>query len=213
MAGYYLYSIGGRVFHQLTTSPTKKQGLALADGILEDFDDLADEFGDPAEADRWPQERGALADVIVQRLAAADWYSDLSADGAQLWDHVVFSLQDEPGMRIGIDFQCYDYESIYWDCAEIAAAHGAPMMEEPGFGGSGFRYFGKPKSDFWPMYSLLLPEQSQQLLTQLKAAEPHFASLADEDEGSPREQFFEGLLPPVQHVVQTGRVLWVQTDT
>jgi hypothetical protein len=214
MAGYFIYSIDNRVFTQLTTSPTKEQGLALADHTLESIDYYLDDFDDKSEIVMWPKDRDALAEVIVKRLATADWYSDLSLDGAQMWDHVVAALDDEPGELIGIDFQCYDYESIYWDCAWIAAEHGASMMAEPTFGSSGFRYFGKPSSKYgvYPMYSLFVPEQTRTLLSQLEAVEPFFASLPDE-EGSSREQFFEGLLPPVRHAAANGRVLWVQTDT
>ena len=144
----------------------------------------------------------------------SDWYSDLSYANAAVWDEIIFSLQDEPGKAIGLDFKCYDYESIYWDCAEIATAQGATLMAEPSFGSSGFRYFGKPTSEYsnYPMYSLFSADQARELLTQLQAVESHFASLP-EGEGSPREQFFEGLLPPVKDVVANGRVLWVQTDT
>ena len=47
---------------------------------------------------------------------------------------------------------------------------------------------------------------------QLQAVESHFASLPD-GEATPREQFFEGLLPSVQNAVDNRRILWVQTDT
>lgn len=88
------------------------------------------------------------------------------------------------------------------------------MLAEPEFGNRGFRYFGKPSSRYpnYPMYSLYFPEQTRRLLTQLKAVEPHFKAMAD-GEGSPREQLFEGLLPPVQEAVAECRILWVRTDT
>ena len=162
----------------------------------------------------WPRERAALADLIIRRLAQPDWYSDLSYEDACFWDDVVRALQDEPGERMGIDVQFSDYESIYWDCAEIAAEQGATMMAEPAFGSSGFRFFGKPKIRYgnYPMYSLFLPGQAAQLLAQLERVEPHFRSLPG-GEGTPHEQFFEGLLPAVRGAVESGRVLWVQTDT
>jgi hypothetical protein len=127
---------------------------------------------------------------------------------------VVFALQHAPGQAFGIDFQFTDYESICWDCAEIAAAQGASMMAEPIFGNSGFRYFGKPAAAYslYPMYSLFTREQTPALLSQLERVEPHFRSLPEGAE-SPREQFFEGLLPVVREVVANDRVLWVQTDT
>jgi hypothetical protein len=152
--------------------------------------------------------------LIQRRLAAPDWYSDLSLDSAHLWDNVILALDDEPGEAIGIDFQCENDGYLYWDAAEIAARQGAPMMAEPKFGGSAFRYFGKPSSRYevYPMYSLYTPEQTQKLLAELESVGPHFMTLP-KGEGSERDQFFEGLLGPVQQIVANGRVLWVQTDT
>ena len=215
MAGYYLYTLDNMVFTQLTTSPTKKQGQVLADFLLEELEDLLEESDDGAEASIWPLDRNALAELIVKRLALPDWYSDLSYDDATIWDSVIHSLSDEPGEAIRIGFQCSDYENIYWDCAEIAEEQGATMMAEPRFGSSGYRYFGKPTDDFanYPLYSFFMPDQTQELLAQLDRVEPYFAELSDDSEGSPREQFFEGLLPTVKYAVEKNRILWVQTDT
>lgn len=207
MAGYFLYTLAGGVFTQLTNSPSREQGLVLADHLGEVLEE--------AEASAmWPRDRDALADLIWRRLALPDWYADLSDEDARVWDKVVFSLDREPGEAIGIDFQCSDYESIYWDCAEIAASQGATMMTETTFGSSGFRYFGQPTDgrSYYPAYSLFTPEQVRKLLTQLEAVEPHFRSLPGGEE-SPHEQFFEGLLPTVREAVENDRVLWVQTDT
>jgi hypothetical protein len=213
MAGYFLYTLDTDVFSQLTSAPTRQQGDAIAAFVGEEIDGYRDDCDDP-QAFRWPADRAALATLIIERLALPDWYSDLSYDDASIWDSVIFSLQDEPGQSIGIDFQCSDYESIYWDCAEIAAKHGATMMAEPQFGSRAFRYFGKPTSKYsiYPMYSLYLPDQTRKLLTQLDSVTAHFEGLPD-GEGAPREQFFEGLLPTVRDAVAARRVLWVQTDT
>lgn len=210
MAGYYIYSIDHGVFHQLTTAPTLDQGHILADSMLESFAESDDE-----RTDFWPDDREALTRLIMDRLVRSDWYSDLSIEDAQTWDDLIFSWQQVTGEELGIDFQCYDYESIYWDCAEIAASKGATMMAEPTFGNNGFRFTPKgPRMESYdPIYSFFLPDQCRELLRQLRSVEPHFASLPDKDEGSPREQFFEGLLPPVVDVVERNRVLWVQTDT
>lgn len=215
MAGYFLYTIDNDVFTQLTTAPTRQQGDTMAELILENWDeyleDYLDNFDEDPETLMWPTDPDAMSALICERLAQSDWYSDLSCEDADMWDNFVFALQDEPGEEIGIDFQCSDYESIYWDCAEIAAAQGATMIAAPTFGHGGFRYFGKP-SEYEPIYTLFTPPRVNELLAQLERVKPHFASLPDR-EGSDREQFFEGLLPPVQHAAKTGRILWVQTDT
>ena len=211
MAGYYLYSIDSGVFTQLTTNPTKENGLIIADALLEELEDFLEDIEDEADVAFWPQEREALADLIVKRLAMPDWYADLSLDNAEMWDNVLLMLQDDAGDELGLNFECAKYESVYWDCAELAAAQGATMMAEPNFGGSGFRYSVQP-ADKEFMYSIYTPQQAKELLAQLQSVESHFIGLPDEPE-SPREQFFEGLLPPVTNAVENNRFLWVQTDT
>jgi hypothetical protein len=214
MAGYYLYSLDNDAFTQLTTSPTRQQAAALADAALEELEDLIEENIDEGETSKWPKARGALADAIKARLASSDWYSDLSYGDAQIWDFIIGNLDDKAGKKIGIRFKCENDGYLYWDAAQIAAEHGATMMAEPQFGSSGFRYFGKPSSKYsvYPMYSIYTPEQTKALLSQLEAVAPHFRSLP-EGEGSDRDQFFKGLLTPVQKVLKKNRVLWVQTDT
>lgn len=211
MAGYFLYTIDYGIFSQLTSSRTKEQAMILAGPVAEDMAD-ADSSDRPWP---WPADADALAEVFRQRLASADWYSDLDGDAIEVWEDVLFSLQDEAGDALGLDFQCSDYESIYWDCAEFAAEQGADMMAEPAFGSSGFRYFGKPTAEYpqFPMYSLFAPQDVQKLLAQLRLVEAEFDDLEDDDEGSVREQFFEGLLPAVQYAAENQRMLWVQTDT
>ncbi len=207
MAGYFLYTFDGDVFRQLTTSPTDGQAAILARYIVERV----------GEADGWPADLGDLTAAIRKRLAAADWYAGLSDDDARLWDDIVFSLCREPGEAIGIDFRCSDYESIYWDCAEEAASQGADLMSEPRFGASGYRFFGEPSHDYGyhRAYSIFDPEGVRALLRQLLAGEPHFAEFPEDedDEGSLREQFFQGLLPVVRFAAENGRTLFVQTDT
>lgn len=212
MAGYYLYTLDADVFTELTNNPTEKHGRIFVDYLFDDFEDIIEDY--ETEDSIWPTDKEALVAKIVERFALPDWYSDLSYEDACIWDTIVGSLDDKPGREIGIDFQCSDYESIYWDCAEIAAEQGATMMAEPAFGNAGFRYFGKPESEWnpFPMYTFYLPEESKKLLAQLKQVEPHFATLSRE-EGDPGDQFFEGLLPVVTTAGEQNRVLWVQTDT
>jgi len=214
MAGYSLCSLNNNTFSALITSPTLEQGLALANCILDELGDLLEEFENQAEAAKWPTERDPLADLIITRLALPDWYSDLGYDSACLWNNVLYGLQGEAGELIGIDVQYSDYEGLYFDVAEIAAKQGASMMDDPTFGSSGFRYSGKPACELtvWPLYSIFTPKQTQRLLLELEAVEPYFASMPKGD-GSPHEQFFEGLLPTVRKAANDRRFLWVDTDT
>ena len=52
MAGYFLYTIDGDVFSQLTAAPTKAQGDILADWVLEDIDGFLDDC--EADPSNWP---------------------------------------------------------------------------------------------------------------------------------------------------------------
>ena len=149
-------------------------------------------------------------------LASDDWYRDLEDEDANIVDEFVYAMLDEDVERkLGIGFECSDYESIYWDCAEIAAAQGAAMMQEPTFGSSGFRYSGELARDFGYCrnYSIFTPEQAVELYDQLQNVESHFDSLPDDGEDGFRAQFFQGLLGPVKYAAQNNRYLFVQTDT
>ncbi len=214
MAGYFIYSLDAAAFEQLTAAPTAEQGLALADVVVDDLEDLMDEYDedDAADPKKWPSDRKRLAESIAKRLAMPDWYADLTMGDAAIWDQILRSWMDEPGAELGLDFRCDNDGMLYWDAAGIAAKRGAPMMAEPHFGNAGFRYSGKSKSDVELMYTFYLPAQVKQLLAQLEKAAPHFETLPDE-EGGDRDQFFQGLLEPVKQIVAEGRVMWVQTDT
>ena len=212
MAGYFLYSLDGPAFTTLVTDPTDAHARPFAEDLLAESGDDVGEVGWPADAD-------GLTAFIRTRLASPDWYSDLDEDAARLWNDVVFQFTEEPGEACGLDMRCADYESIYWDCAEFAAANGAPMLAEPQFGSRGFRCpperLGDPADGgLDPYYSLYTPDETRTLLAQLEAVEPHAAALPDRDEeGSVAEQFFEGLLPPVADAAAEGRAMFVQLDT
>ncbi len=205
MAGYFLYTLDGDAFSQLTTSPTDEQALAIA-AYLEDFVE---------DSDLFPSEVPALAKVVKSRLSSPDWYGDLEEDDAEIWDEFVFSLRDDVGRAAGIGFECSDYESVYWDCADACVAQGADLFREPAFGNRGYRFHGELAHEFGyhRIYSIYEPEGVRKLLEQLRRVEPHFANLPDEGEGSVREQFFQGLLGPIQEAADRGRCLFIQTDT
>ncbi|QDT14541.1 hypothetical protein [Alienimonas californiensis] len=213
MAGYFLYSLDGDAFTQLVTAPTDAQARALAEPLL------AENRGELARVG-WPTDLDELTAFVKARLAAADWYGDLSDEQAELWDAVVWSFRSEPGAACGLGFECTDYESIYWDCAEFCEEHGAPALGEPAFGNRGFRC---PPSEpglggYDRMYRLYLPAEVAALHEQLRAVEPHAAALSDRDPEDDEDeslggQFFLGLYGPVADARARGRALFVQTDT
>ena len=209
MAGYLLHSLSNEVFQQLITSPTREQALVLADYMLGDVMPYSDEFEFFEEPEIWPEDRDALADRIIAHLAQPEWYTGLRIESARKWDLLVQSLRDEPGEALGIDFRYLDDEPISGDCIETKAKLGATMMTD--LGSRGFRYYGKPAAEDWPTYSILLPEMLQTLLIQLEGIETKMESSAG-GYGSPRQQYFDVLMPTVREVIAQGRALWVQTD-
>jgi len=215
VAGYTVCSLDSDVFEQLTTSPTREHSLILADAVLDGLDvGLQDYKGDKAaDPEKWPLDRELLATFIQERLASADWYADFTMGDASIWDNCLLrALMDESGEQLGIDFRIENDGFLYWDAAEAAAEHGAPMMSEPKFGNSGFRYSGKSRTELELLYTIHLPADVQELLHQLETAVPYFETLPDDDDGD-RVQFFDGLLDPVRSIAKAGRVIWVQTDT
>jgi len=209
MAGYFLYSLDFEVFKQLTTAPTDEMARLVAQVLL-----LELEESDPDEIDtqKWPSDVDALAATVKNRLAASDWYSDLTYGSAVMWDNMLHNFSGELGKALKLGFECAsDWESIYWDCANAAAAQGASMMAEPLFGNSGFRYSGKPTSEWnpFPMYTFYEPPRVRELLAQLEPIADWFEDQGGEEE----EEFMEGLLIPVRQTAEANRVLWVQTDT
>ena len=218
MAGYFLFTLDGPTFEQVTTAPTDAQARALADGLLEGYSDDVAAVG-------WPTDPGELAAFFKTRLASPDWYcdlperDDLDEGPAELWDRVVGDLHGLPE----IDSQMCDYESIYWDCAEFCEQHGATRLSEPAFGNAGFRCPPPPQpgpGGYRRMYTIHDPAAVRVLHEQLKGVEPHAAKLPgydpadpDEDDESVASQFFLCLLPTVADAAARGRVLVVETDT
>jgi len=205
MAGYFLYTLDGDAFTQLTTTPTDEQAQVIASHLQQRAQ----------KSKAFPGELPALTEAVKSRLASPDWYANLNEVDGEIWDNFVFSLRDEVGEQVGIGFECTDYESIYWDCAEECVAQGAAMLQEPRFSCSGYRFHGDLAHDwgYHRIYSIFDAATVKQLLDELSQVEPHFAALPDDGDGGLHDQFFEGLLKPVQDTAKRGRCLFVQTDT
>lgn len=205
MAGYFIYSLDGNAFEQLTSNPTDEHATIIA-GALAELVDGSEQF---------PEDITALATAIKSRLASADWYADLDEEDAEIWDDFVFMLTDELGEQLNIGFECTDYESIYWDCAEECVKQGVALLSEPTFGSSGFRFHGELSYDYGyhRIYSIFEPATVRTLAEQLTAVKSHFENLPDDEEGSVSEQFMNGLLTPILDAAERGRYIFVQTDT
>ncbi len=205
MAGYFIYTLDGNAFTQLTSNPTNEQAMVIAkhlQGFVED-------------SEIFPNDLSKLAEAVKARLSSSDWYGDLDENDAEIWDEFIFSLRGDVGEAVGIGFECTDYEGVYWDCAEECVAQGATMLKEPEFGSSGYRFHGELAHSYGyhRIYSIFDPDTVKRLAEQLSTVETHFAKLPDDGDGCVREQFFEGLLKPICDAVARGRYVFIQTDT
>ncbi len=207
MAGYTIFSIDREPFEQLTTSPTIEQALVLADIALK-REQL------PSNNDKWPSDRDRLVEQIRQRLGSADWYSDLTYAEGVFWEYeVVAPIKGNEALGVQ-EYWDTDFDSIYWDVCQEARKKGAAMMDDKTFGHSGFRYFGKPTSEWnmFPMHSIFSVHETKQLYEELQSVETHFAKLKKK-KAELFEEFFDGLMTPVRVAAENERLLWVVTDT
>lgn len=214
MAGYFINSLDPAAFHHLTTAATLSHGLLLADVVLDQLDELMDEYGDEdaATARLWPRDRHALARAIQKRLVAPAWYADFTLGDGTIWDGLLHEMITELDHHLGLDVRAENDGYLYWDAAERAAGLGAALMAEPRFGNYGFRYAGRSRGELELLYTVHLPDVTRTLLRQLEQVAPAFEALPDEEDGE-KAQFVQGLLDPVRRIVAEGRVMWVQTDT
>src|SRR4051812_10683715 len=91
LAGYIIYSLDWPRFSDLVERPTAAQLSVLARQLAGDREGSEGEFdeGDPILG--WPTTAKALAPIVADRLARADWYGDLSRVGKDLWESMIFT--------------------------------------------------------------------------------------------------------------------------
>jgi hypothetical protein len=216
MAGYIIYSLDWDKFRAMIEHPTPAQLAILAQGLAEQRDDLDGEFdeGDPIRG--WPTDAEALAPVVAERFARADWYGDLSEEGRQLWESTFYVTC----MRAaGLGFRV-DSDGVYWDVVDLVVEGLGDRPATPGksamsrFGTVPFRCPTPPRqrySSYWtPMHSMHPPDEVRRMLAELRSVAPAVEAAKDPDV---RAQFTEELLPAVESVAADGRLLFIQVDT
>jgi hypothetical protein len=213
MAGYIIYSLDWPKFSAMIERPTSAQLGILAQGLVEERDNLGGEFdeGDPVRG--WPTDAESLAPVVAERLARSDWYGDLSEQGKQLWESA-FYVTCMRADDLGIDFRV-DSDGVYWDVINLIVQRLGDRPETPGksamsrFGTVPFRCSAPPRqrhsSSWTPMHSMHPPDEVQRMLAELRSAAPAIEAAKDPDV---REQFAEELLPALEGVAGEGRLLF-----
>jgi hypothetical protein len=217
MAGYIIYSLDWDRFRAMVEHPTSAQIAILAQGLDGERENLDGEFDEGDPILYWPTDADALARVVAERLARADWYGDLSEQGRQLWESAFYvaCMSEE---ALGLGFRV-DSDGVYWDVINLIVERLGDRPETPGksamsrFGTVPFRYHppARPRSSYWtPMHSMHTPDEVQRMLAELRSVAPAAEAARDEDV---RQQFAEELLPAVERVAADRRLLFIQVDT
>lgn len=217
MAGYIIYSLDWPKFTTLVERPTTAQLAVLAKGLIDEREELDDEFDEDDPIADWPEDPKSLARVVAERLALADWYSDLSEVGRQLWE-TAFYVTCMRSKKLDVGFRV-DSDGVYWDVINLIVKQLGDRPETPGkstmsrFGTVPFRYHPPARrrsADWTPMHSMHPPDEVRRMLGELRSVAPAVEAAKDPDV---REQFAEELLPAVERVAADGRLLFIQVDT
>lgn len=218
MAGYIIYSLDWPKFRAMIERPTPTQLAILAQGLVEERDNLDGEFDESDPVLGWPTDLESLAPVVAERLVRADWYGDLSEQGRQLWESAFYgTCMHAEDLAIGFRV---DSDGVYWDVINLIVQRLGDRPEAPGksamsrFGTVPFRCPApaRPRySSYWtPMHSMHPPDEVQRMLAELRSVAPAIEAAEDPDV---REQFTEELLPAVERVAADDRLLFIQVDT
>jgi hypothetical protein len=219
MAGYHIYSLDWDGFLRFVDEPGRAQLLAFAELVSDALDENDQEFeeGDPVHD--WPSEPEALCDLVERRLRQPDWYGDLSDTGKSVWERALTGFCDDARPK-DVGFRV-ESDGVYWPVIDIARRHhGIPPNRVTGsilshFGTRPYRY--RPRTDrplrwgdWTPNHSMHTPEEVRSLLEELREAGP--AILSAPEEGA-RLDYEKELLPAVDKVARTGRLLYIAVDT
>lgn len=217
MAGYIIYSLDWPKFTALVERPTPAQLAILAKSLVDEREELDGEFDDDDPIADWPEDPKSLAQIVAERLALADWYSDLSQVGRQLWE-TAFYVTCMRSKKLDVGFRV-DSDGVYWDVINLIVTQLGDRPETPGksamsrFGTVPFRYHPPTKrrsADWTPMHSMHPPDEVKRMLAELRSVASAVEAAKDPDV---REQFTEELLPAVEQVADEGRGLFIQVDT
>jgi len=218
MAGYVICSLDWDRFRAMVEHPTSAQLAILAEGLAGERENLDGEFDEGDPVLDWPTDADALAPLVAERLARADWYGDLSEQGRQLWESAFYvtCMREED---LGIGFRV-DSDGVYWDVMNLIVERLDDRPETPGksamsrFGTVPFRcpaLAGQRYASYWtPMHSMHAPDEVQRMLSELRSVAPAIEGANDPDV---REQFSDELLPAIERVAAEGRLLFIQVDT
>ena len=218
MAGYPIYSLDWDKFRRSRRRPQPPATVGVLRSDLEGMDAADKQFEDNDPLRDWPSEPEELCSLIESRLKQADWYGDLSDAGKSLWDSALTGFCNGGKKDLGFRVES---DGVYWDVIELAARHhgiqGSGITEAilSHFGTRPYRFHPpagwRPTFGEWmPYHSMHTPDEVRRLLQELKEAGPTILSASQKDA---KRDYEEELLPAVEKVARTGRLLYIAVDT
>lgn len=214
MAGYFLYSLDHDKLTKFISSPTAKPLSKLAELVSDALDRYDNDFEDGDAVAEWPSEPEELKPILKAHLALEDWYADLSDAGKRLWEDAFTRLCDEKSV---FDFKC-ECDGIYWNVVEEALqSHGLrpgtiTPMELTHFGTRPLHYLQQgaiPYDSWYPYHSMHTADEVERLIEQFTAAKKAIRASRHKD----ARIDFDILMPVLEKVASSNRVLYVAVDT
>ena len=223
MAGYGLCSLDADKFLKFVANPTNEQLLQLAEIASEHIDEFDDEDyeEDSQVLTQWPVDPEELVPILRERLAGDDWYAGLADHEKDAFEYIIGSFLMEEGHGVGYEPERELDAFVYWDVIRIIRKfHDIPSDKVTDkiisrFGMTPYR--GMPDQskvlglETWaPMHSLHLPEDVKKLREEVLAAEE---AVMNSDDENAKQEYEDVLVPMLDRLVASGRILLVEVDT
>lgn len=221
-SGYDIYSLDWGKFQGFVNQPTDKQLSVFAKRIGEELETYDFEIDEDDPVQDWSGGTAELRELIIERLALSDWYSDLSDAGKEIWSQAVWGFCCHERLS-GVGFRAHG--SVYWDLLEIAwkelKVEGERILPDvalSAFGRCPYRYHPAASGDgsvgdgdfgAWrPMHSMHTPDEVPQMLKELQSVAPAIASSKKKDVIND----YDVLMPVLEKLAKEKRMLFVQVN-
>lgn len=218
MAGYIIYSLDGEKFQQFVEQADDATLATFADIFSQTMDEYYDEFEKDDPLRDWPVDPGELAPKLKQRLTSPDWYEGFSNTGKAVWESSLQNLCMDDTKLLGFDCES---DGVYWDVIDLIRAHhgikpnAVTDLEISHFGMRPYRYTpdSSLQEDFYswhPNHSMHEAADVARILEQVKAAK---SAVMNSDDENAKEEYEEELVPALEKVAASKRVLFIGVDT
>ena len=170
---YVIYSLDSAKFRKLVERPTPEQVEVLAQILDEALDSERENLSPSDPVLQWGKAR-SLEEVVSERLALPDWYSDLSYWGKTIWEGVIFSAcMGSEEFDVGFAVNC---EGISWDLIEKPVKH---LLKSRSLDSIALAKFGHTPYRF----TLNFDEQEEDMLAVVQKLQDFMAQAAQDPVG------------------------------